>query len=210
MDAILFDMDGVVIDTHASVEHYWNRLADAHGVRLSVDDFERYIHGTPARSTLDRYFAMLDEAEKDRVAEDLLVYEDHLDYALMPGVLDLLRGLREVPTALVTSGTQRKVDAVFSRLPLADCFNTIVTADRVQRGKPDPECYRLAAERLAVEPERCLVFEDSRSGTLAALAAGATVIGVGKTDMLLEVGAARVIADFTGVSLAADGGPVFG
>ncbi len=201
--ALLFDMDGVVIDTHASIEHYWNRLAQSHNINLSVEDFDLHIHGTQARATLDRYFAQLSEADKDVISEDILIYEDRLSYVLMPGVHAFLESLKDygVPTALVTSGTQRKVDAVFSQLPLRDKFNELITADLVLRGKPDPECYALAAQSLALPPESCIVFEDSRSGTQAALSAGAQVIGIGKTDMLLEIGAMQVIPHFEGLSL---------
>lgn len=205
--ALLFDMDGVVIDTHASVEHYWNQLADTHNVTLTVEDFERHIHGTQSYATLDRYFSMLGQEEIDSIAEDILVYEDHLSYSLMPGIYDFLSSLKEngVLTALVTSGTQRKVDAVFGQFPLLEKFDDIVTADLVQQGKPDPECYALAAERLGVPSGDCIVFEDSRSGAQAALSAGAQVIGVGKTDMLLELGAMQIIPNFEDMAIESDG-----
>lgn len=207
IQAFLFDMDGVVIDTHASVEYYWNELAKKYGITLTVEDYERYIHGTQSWATLDRYFGMMTDDEKSFTAEDILVYEDGLAYALMPGVLDFLQSLKHhgIATALVTSGTQRKVDAVFAQVALADKFDVLVTADLVPNGKPVPDCYLLAAERLAVDARRCFVFEDSRSGTQAGIGAGAAVIGIGKTDMVLELGALAVIPNFADVSICDDG-----
>jgi len=197
--ALLFDMDGVLIDTHTSVESFWNELARKHQITLTAEDFERLIHGTQAWMTLDRYFAVLSADERRHVEADLTVYEDHLTYKLMPGVWDFLVLLKahKIPTALVTSGSQRKVDAVFAQFDLSDKFDTVITADLVHHGKPDPECYRLAAQELSIPPQACIVFEDSVSGTQAGLSAGAQVIGLGKTQILLELGATQVIPDFS-------------
>ena len=201
--ALLFDMDGVVIDTHASVEYFWNQLADKYNVTLTDIDYERFIHGTQAHTTLDRYFPMLTSHDKNIIAKEIVIYEDELTYTLMSGVLDLLSSLKVhgIPTALVTSGSQRKVDAVFSQVPLSDKFDALITAESVQRGKPDPACYRLAAQNLSIDPQHCIVFEDSMSGTQAALGAGATVIGVGKTNILIDKGATQVIPNFEDVTM---------
>ena len=87
--------------------------------------------------------------------------------------------------------------AVFAQFDLSDKFDTVITADFVHHGKPDPECYRLAAQKLSISPQACIVFEDSVSGTQAGLSAGAQVIGLGKTQILLELGATQVIPDFS-------------
>lgn len=201
--ALLFDMDGVIIDTHASVEYFWNQLAKKYDVQLTDEDYERFIHGTQAHATLERYFPMLRADEKAVIESEIVVYEDELTYALMSGVLDILSSLQThgIPTALVTSGSQRKVDAVFSQFPLSDKFDVLITAESVQHGKPDPACYRLAAENLGVASQHCIVFEDSLSGTQAGLNSGATVIGIGKTNILLDKGATQVIPNFESTAI---------
>lgn len=196
--ALLFDMDGVVIDTHASVEYFWNQLADKYNVQLTDEDYETFIHGTQSHATLARYFPMLSSSEKAIIEQDIVAYEDELTYDLMSGILDLLISLTEygIPTALVTSGSQRKVDAVFSQAPLSNKFDALITAESVEHGKPDPACYRLAAEKLGIASQHCIVFEDSMSGTQAALGSGATVIGIGRTNILIDKGATHVMPNF--------------
>ncbi|MCB9450985.1 MAG: HAD-IA family hydrolase [Anaerolineaceae bacterium] len=201
--ALLFDMDGVVIDTHASVEFFWNQLARTHQVTLTNEDFERFIHGTQSRRTLKQYFPMLNAGEMQKIEQDIAIYEDNLTYQLVAGVLDFLNLLKQhhIPTALVTSGKQRKVDSVFAQFDLADKFDAIVTADVISRGKPHPDCYELGAKKLSVSPQNCIVFEDSLSGTHAGLSARAQVIGVGKTSILLDIGAVTVIPNFVDFSV---------
>jgi sugar-phosphatase len=106
---------------------------------------------------------------------------------------------------MVTSGDRWKVEVVVNQLGLAPLFAAQVTINDVQRGKPAPDPYLLAAQRLGQAPERCLVFEDAVSGVKAAVAAGATCIGVqasaGLSSALHQAGAYCTIADFTMVNL---------
>ena len=106
--------------------------------------------------------------------------ERDLAYQLMPGVMDFLQQLasQKVRTALVTSSLPEKVENVFQQLKLTGFFQEIVTADQIEHGKPSPDCYLLAAEKLQILPKMCIVFEDSASGVKAAHDAGMTVIGV--------------------------------
>jgi sugar-phosphatase len=117
-----------------------------------------------------------------------------------------LRTLEEqdIPTALVTSGEQWKVSEVIHQLGIDGMFTAQVTAGDIQRGKPHPECYLLAAQYLQKSPEQCIVFEDSISGVKAAVASGALCIGIGPSSMaspLLQAGAYYVVPDFISMSL---------
>lgn len=207
--AILFDMDGVIIDTHDSVTAYWHTIAAQHSVTLTADDFKTHIYGSPLHYSLDRLFPHLTAEQRQAAADYLYIYEtEELHYEAVPGVIDLLRSLRgRVPVALVTSGDRAKVRAVFGQLGLGDLFDARVTADDVTAGKPDPACYRLGAARLGVDPARCVVFEDSRNGARAAISAGCTVIGVQPPEdagPLLDLGARHVISDFSDARVEGD------
>ena len=204
--AVLFDMDGVLIDTEASVTQFWEALAAQYGVVLTQADFDRHIYGCPCRQTLDALFPNLTASQRQDVLTHEQAYETNMTYTAMRGVIALLRSLREhgIPTALVTSGERWKVDEVMRQLGIGELFATSVTADEIEQGKPHPACYLLAAQRLGVDPARCIVFEDSVSGAQAALAAGACCIGVRPLRMasaLLTLGASHVIADFSGASM---------
>jgi HAD superfamily hydrolase (TIGR01509 family) len=116
----------------------------------------------------------------------------------MPGVDDLLDELQaaRIPAAVATSGTRDYVDYILTRLNLKDRFRFILTADDIQHGKPDPEVYLLAAQRLGVLPAEMLVLEDSANGCRAAVAAGAFTVAVPNRHTRDHIFAgARFIAD---------------
>ncbi len=209
--AILFDMDGVVIDTEAAVTVFWERLAAQHGITLTEADFDTYIYGRPAGQTMDAVFPKLTEAERAAVFADAYAYETNQEYIVVPGVIDLLRALKanDIPAALVTSGERFKVAEVFRQLEIGDLFNAVVTAEDIPKGKPHPACYLLGAKRIDTPAERCLAFEDSVSGVQAAVAAGTSCIGIrpARTAVgLLPHGVRGVIPDFSAVRLEADKG----
>jgi beta-phosphoglucomutase len=131
-----------------------------------------------------------------------------LTYTGVKGAIAFLRSLKQqgIPTALVTSGEQWKVNEVLNQLGIDGMFTAQVNAGDIQKGKPHPECYLLAAQYLQKPPERCIVLEDSISGVKAAVASGALCIGIGPSSMaspLLQAGARYVVPDFTSISLLA-------
>lgn len=200
--AVLFDLDGVVIDSNRGITHFWEMIAADYGVRLQESDFWQYIYGCPARETLTALFPKLTTEERQAVHARLAAYERNLQYAEIPGVTMFLEDLANngVPTALVTSSEKWKLETVFNQLKIADLFTVLVTAEDIRHGKPHPECYRLAVARLGLAPENCLVFEDAVSGVSAAVNAGTHCIGVQRpagARLLFKAGAFRVIPDFT-------------
>jgi HAD superfamily hydrolase (TIGR01509 family) len=205
-EAILFDMDGVIVDTYQSVTALWQNLAQRYQVHLVESDFSQHIYGCPATHTLDVLFPDLSADQRDSITAMMVQYETHLTYTAVQGAVTFLRALKELcfPTALVTSGEHWKVHAVVTQLGIDGMFSTQITAGDIQKGKPHPECYLLAAQRLQKAPERCIVFEDSISGTEAAVASGAACIGIGPSSTappLLETGACSVVPDFSSVTL---------
>jgi len=205
--AILFDMDGVVIDTHEAVTQFWLALGTEHGVQLSQANFQQHIYGCPMNHTFDVLFPHLSSEQRRAIFVRLEEYEIAATYTAIPGVIALLQTLRwrGIPTALVTSADTWKVDVVERQLELQGLFTTRVTIGEIKRGKPHPDGYLLAARRLQQPPPRCLVFEDAISGVQAAVAAGTTCIGLRPPETaqaLLDAGASHIIPDFTGVTLS--------
>jgi HAD superfamily hydrolase (TIGR01509 family) len=171
---------------------------------------DKKIHGCPARQSIYALFTHLSTEQKEEVLEQCEDFETSLRYEAVDGVKELLSRLKEnyIPTALVTSSLPPKVIKVFTQLQLDKMFDTVVTSNLVEKGKPDPACYLMAAQRLNKQPQKCIVFEDAVSGIKSATAAGMFVIGIGNTaqeSLLKEVGAEEVIADFEQVQLEKQG-----
>jgi len=172
--AVIFDIDGVLVDSTALVERTWRRWAAVHGL-----DFERVMqvaHGRPARDTVRLLAPHLDaEAEAARLAAEEAHEVDGL--VRIEGAVQLVSSLPKGRWAVVTSGTR---EIATTRLTFAGVTipAVLITADDVERGKPDPQAYTLAAERLGVSPESCIVIEDAPAGIQGAQAAGMDVIAV--------------------------------
>lgn len=175
--AFLFDMDGTLLDSSAVVERVWLTWARQHGIdpkALLAD-----LHGVRAEDTIRRFAGpKLDIA---RETEWILQAELNDVEGLVPleGIGAFIERLAPNDWAVVTSATRAlaTVRLRAANLPLPE---VLVTAENVQRGKPDPEGFLLAARRLGVRIEHCLVFEDSPAGVTAAKAAGAHVAIVGR------------------------------
>jgi len=207
--AVLFDMDGVIVDTQSSVTRFWNELATEFGMSISEEQFVRHVYGCPAEHTLKHIFPTLTVAQRRVVMDHMVEYEtNELTYSAISGAIALLRDLRAVriPTALVTSGAHWKIDAVTRQLEIEDVFDVYVTVEDIAAGKPAPDCYLQAARALDVPPASCIVFEDAVSGVEAAVAAGALCIGIGPAAMapaLLQAGVCAVMPDLSAVSVTA-------
>jgi sugar-phosphatase len=200
--AILFDMDGVLVDSTAAVAGTWGRWARAHSL-----DPQRVIDGAHGRRTIEtvRAFAPhLDaDAESSRIESAEAMELDTV--SVIPGAVALLRSLPETQWGVVTSAT-----GPMARTRLRDAgFPTprvLVTADDVVHGKPNPEPYWKGAAGLGVAPELCVVFEDSPAGISAGRAAGMRVIGLLTTYPAEELQQAQaIIQDFTKIRVERKG-----
>lgn len=201
--AFLFDLDGVIIDTEKDYETLWRVLGKRYGI--DDPDFALKIKGNHLSYITDTYFPHLSTAEKARLLCDLQEMEADMTYKPIAGAMDFLHEVRSegYPMALVTSSSQSKMKRVYAQLPLQDMFHAIVTSDDVKRGKPFPDAFLLAAEKLNRKPEQCIVFEDSLSGIEAAQTANSTVIALSTTfpkDILLKY-VTQVIPNFCGFCL---------
>jgi len=199
---LLFDMDGVLISSIGSVRRSWRKWAKIYG----IPDAENYEvpHGMRAIEIVKNLRPDIDAHEGLRVIEDIEV-ADTDDLKVLAGVKTLLENLPADRWAIVTSATHRlTVERLrVAGLPVPE---RLISADMVEKGKPDPEPYRRGAELLGLSPEECVVVEDAPSGVGAGKAAGARVLGVLGTHTAEELQAADWIAtSLDGLTVRADG-----
>lgn len=205
-DAVLFDMDGVIVDNMPLHRQIWAEFARARGVS-PTDSELRALDGRRAVDIIAALFGTdrTDAEVAEMSAERERLYHDRLATAVLPEVpgaltyLDAL-GALGVPRVLATSAVPVNVEAVMARLGLAGRFEAIVTAVDVRHGKPDPEIYRTAAGRVGADPARCLVVEDALPGVVAGKAAGAACLGLmtsESAERLQASGADWAAPDFT-------------
>jgi len=171
---ILFDMDGVLISSIGSVVRCWQRWAKLYDIP-NADTYE-VPHGMRAIEIVRSLRPDIDAEEGLRVIEDMEM-EDTADLKVLPGVKELMESLPLDRWAIVTSATTRlllgRLEAAGLPVPAR-----LISADMVERGKPDPEPYRKGAALLGFRPEECIVVEDAPSGVGAGVAAGCRVLGV--------------------------------
>lgn len=195
-------MDGVIINSKDYVEEFWLRKLDEHDIHIPETEREERFHGRPARPTVNDLFAELTKEARERIIEECAVNDASIEtYPMIPGVDDFINQCVEkgIRIGLVTSALPGKVDRMLDGLSADQPFEVIITANLVSNGKPDPECYLMAAEKMGFDPGKVIVFEDSVSGVKAASTAGATVIGVNEDKLagsLKEAGAVLVQQDF--------------
>lgn len=192
--ALLFDSDGVLVDSDTSVDVSWTRWAR----RWDLDPVAvlPMVHGRRSADTVALLIAP-DQQVQALADIDRYEIEDAATVTPCPGADELLRSLPTGSWAVVTSATRTLATARLTAagLPVPEI---LITADDVPRGKPDAAGYRSAADALGVPPTECVVLEDSPAGAAAGVAAGATVVGV--TRRALDSRASVVVQDLSGLS----------
>lgn len=204
--ALLFDMDGTLVDSTSVVERTWHRFAERHS--LDGNSILASAHGRPTAETV-RFFApkQVDHAKETEklIAEEIADIEGII---AVPGAEKLLNSLPKDRWAIVTSASRelaiRRMNA--AGLPIPAVF---ITAEDVQNGKPAPDGYLAAAKALDVSPEECIAFEDSPVGLSAAYAAGAQVFSVGSHLAPCFLENIQHILDFTHLELSNIDHPIF-
>lgn len=206
INAVIFDMDGVIVDNRDIHVEAFRLLAQRHGVSFCGEGLE-WMYGRGNDTIIPRLFppevvGRAGLAELGREKET--IYREIYRECMVParGLVALLDELRDngLPCAVGSSAPRRNVDFVLERCGIADYFSVVVTGDMVEFRKPDPSIFRMAAERLGVTPAECLVFEDSTAGIQAARSAGMPVIALATTltaEQLSEVHDGLTIPDFT-------------
>jgi sugar-phosphatase len=198
VDAILFDIDGTLVDSTAAVVRTWTTWAAKHGI--DADEILRVCHGRRTEDTLGMFLPA--EQHATAMAElERLELADLDDVRALPGTHSVLRRLPADRWAAVTSGSGElmRTRLTAAGLPIPE---VLVSAEAVEAGKPDPEGYLKAAAALGRDIRRCLVVEDAPAGISAGRAAGARVLAVATSHPASELTSAdAVIADLTACDL---------
>lgn len=193
-------MDGVMLDTEPQYDKFWKHASERYNI--GIPDFEKKIKGTTLPNILKKYFSEYTDKELDTLCKELDVFESNMEYPQIPGSIHFVQSLKNkgYKVGLVTSSTDTKLVGVYRAHGFDRLFDTIVSAARVEHGKPNPDCYLLAAKDLNVDVENCIVFEDSFAGVDAGIAAGMPVIGLATTNPAdsLKDKCVKVINDFKG------------
>ena len=203
-DAILFDLDGVLLDSTGCFSRHWKDWAERHG--LDFEQIRGMAHGVRTIETMRLVAPHLDvEKEAEQFNTNEVV--DTAGVVAIEGAQQVLEALPEGSWAIVTSGSSGLARARLRQagLPMP---SILVTADDVRQGKPAPEPYLRGAERLGIAAERCVVIEDAPAGITAGKKAGMRVIGIPFThqqEELLEHGADMVINQLTQLQIRETG-----
>jgi mannitol-1-/sugar-/sorbitol-6-phosphatase len=201
--AILFDLDGVLVDSRAAVEEVWRIWAGERG--RNPEPFIRVAHGRRISETLRQVAPELDIG-RETAALDALEATVTTGIVSVPGARELVALIPPDRMGIVTSGSARiaRLRLSLVGIPVPQVF---ITAEQVKVGKPDPQGYLAGAAALKQAPSDCLVFEDAPPGVAAARAAGMCVVGVLTTQAAAALSAAEhLVPDLTHISLRSTGG----
>lgn len=203
--AVIFDMDGVLVDSGVHHRAAWRALLDELGVPPPPGDYWRLTIGRPGTEAvvrlLGRELTATEARSLARRKHEHYIERARAGLVAIPGVVDFVAELarRDVPRAVATSAHRVEVERLLAGVGLRAHFDVIIAADDVRRGKPDPEVYLRAADAIGRSPAACVVFEDAVVGVQAARRAGMRVVGVTTAypeAELREAGAHRIIPDF--------------
>jgi len=200
MKAVLFDMDGVVVDNLPYHVDAWLLFCERHGIPLTREVFYKELNGMNSKDTFEWFYKKaMSRAEVEVLEEEkeLLYrgfYKDHMKPAT--GLLPFLKALRAngIKTALATSAGPGNIDFIVDGLGIRDQFDAIIGGAEVSKGKPDPEIYLKAADMVGIQPSDCWVIEDSLQGIAAGLHAGMRVVGITTSHSSTELAHTDLVA----------------
>ncbi|MFD2518460.1 beta-phosphoglucomutase [Salinimicrobium flavum] len=204
---IIFDLDGVIVDT--AKFHYlaWRKLANDLGFDISLEQNEQ-LKGVSRVHSLEQILGWGDKTVSKPDFEALMVTknEDYLarisgmsEEDLLPGVKKVLDFLTENGIPFSLGSASKNARPILKSLNIYDRFAAIVDGNDVQKAKPDPEVFLIASEKLSIKPEKCIVFEDSVAGIEAARRAKMLSVGIGEQEVLKD--ADHIFADFTQIEI---------
>ena len=209
LKAVIFDMDGVIVDSHPIHIRAWKRLLNSIGIVVEENDLDIVRDGRTKEEILRHFVPGLSARDICAYGElkDDLYREEAVELRLIRGVKRLLNELRRagISTAVASSGSCWRVHQTLNNLRLRDYFAVVVTGSECVTGKSDSSIFVETAKRLQVRCGGALVFEDSVPGTRSATALGMKCVGIGeaaRASALVAAGAERVVTDFSGISLS--------
>jgi len=206
--AVIFDMDGVIVDNFQYHEKAWKKFCENHEIILS-DSFRSKVFGGTNKDHLETFF------NRELTSDEISIYEEEKEQLYreiygpfvkpVAGLLPFLKKLKRtgIPIALATSSPPVNVKFILNNTGTGEYFKIVVDASMIEKGKPDPEIYLKTSRGLEMEPTRCIVFEDSNLGIRSAVNAGMKVIGLSTTLAVKNIkDASFIIPDFTKISIS--------
>ena len=184
--AVLFDFDGVVVDTETQYSIFWHKMGVDY---LGMEDLESRVKGQTLVYIYNTFFPGMIK-EQEEITAGLDRFEQEMTFEFIPGVESFIADLRRngVKMAVVTSSNDKKMEAVYRAKPeIKTMFDHILTAEMFTASKPAPDCFLLGMKVFGTTPETTYVFEDSFNGLKAGMASGATVIGLATTNSREEI-----------------------
>ncbi len=182
--AVIFDMDGVLVDNNPIHVEAWKVYSERLGFELTPEKIKNDLYG---RTNVDAFRRLYRNDLTDVECQRLSQEKEALYREIYQPIIEPVKGLQEflsemhgykVPMAIATSAIPENVEFVTHELGIKNYFSVVVNETHVTRGKPDPQIYLLTAKKLGFDPSRCIVIEDSLSGVKSGLAAGCKVIGL--------------------------------
>jgi beta-phosphoglucomutase family hydrolase len=184
LEAIIFDMDGVICHTNPFHSLAWKAFLERYGVQATEEEFQDHMYGKSNSYILQHFLKRsvtgpeFDRLEQEKEGLFREIYAPHV--AAIAGFEPFLASLKAagLPTGVATSAPQANLDLIVDTLGIRGSMESLMASEHVIKHKPDPEVYLTSANNLGVNPSNCIVFEDSHSGIRAGLAAGMKVVGV--------------------------------
>jgi beta-phosphoglucomutase len=205
---VIFDMDGVIVDSHPAHRKAWRQFLQTLGRNVTDRELDFILDGRKRRDILRHFLGQVSEAELVEYGKrkDEFFQQSAAEVTPIPGVTEFLIRLNKngVVAAVATSASEARTRSTLERLQLRNYFSVVLTGNDVENGKPDPAIYRLACRRLNARPESVLAIEDAVSGIQAARGAGLKCLGLTSdryAEKLRGAGAVHIIRSFVGLSL---------
>jgi HAD superfamily hydrolase (TIGR01509 family) len=209
MKCAIFDMDGVLVDSHPIHMAAWRRFLEAHGRTVNQRDMEFVLEGRKREEMLEHFLGPVSPEQADSYGKekDVLFREEAKSISTIAGVREMLEQLSaaSVPMAVASCGGRGRVHQLLEQLNLRNYFEAVFTGNDVKDGKPDPSIFLAVAKQMNVLPSQAICFEDSVSGVTAAKSAGMKCLGIaedGRQDALVQAGCDAVVPNFVSVSVS--------
>lgn len=194
VEACIFDLDGVIVDTAKYHFLAWKRLTDQLGINFTEKDNER-LKGVSRMASLEIILEIgnlkVDALAKEEYAR--LKNSWYVDYIskmtpeeILPGTLNFISELKGANIRIALGSASKNTPMILERVNLNNVFDAVADGNNVHKAKPDPEVFQTAAKMLGVMPENCVVFEDALAGVKAAMNAGMKCVGIGSCEVLTE------------------------
>jgi len=206
MRAAIFDLDGVIVNTVPFHFKAWQKMFAEYGKDFSFEDYKEKVDGIPRNDGARAILTDLDDGELKKAADKKQVYFlEYLNSEEIPvykTTVDLVKAMKKENIKRGVISSSKNCLPILKKVNLAGLFDEILTGNDVTKGKPDPQVFLMSAERMAIEPSRCVVFEDAVLGVEAAKRAGMKCVGIdryGKPERLKK--ADLVVGDLGEVDL---------